>query len=164
MINLNNSKFWCVAIIVAIILFDLATKLLIVEILNLHEVIPVLPFFDILLVYNKGAAFSFLADAGGWQRIFLPAVSFIISAILFVWLWRSNNRHLFVVALSLIIGGAIGNGIDRVTQGQVVDFIGFHYNHYYFPPFNLADISISCGAGLLLLEAFLARKKTDKQG
>lgn len=107
----------------------------------------ILPFLSFTLVYNEGAAFGFLGDAGGWQRHFLAVFSAAVSVFLLGWLWRSHrNNALLSFALALILGGAIGNLIDRALHQHVVDFILLHYRHWHFPVFNIADIAITFGA------------------
>jgi signal peptidase II len=126
--------------------------------------IDILPVFKLTLLHNEGAAFSFLNDAGGWQRWFLVMVSASVSVVIAVWLYRIyREQKLLAYALCLILGGAIGNLIDRVVQGYVVDFLVFYYDVYYFPAFNIADSAISVGAGLLILDMLLEsrRKKAD---
>lgn len=120
------------------------------------ESIEVFAFFKLTLLHNEGAAFSFLDDAGGWQRWFLVAVSAGVSVFLVGWLWRIyREQQLLAWSLCLILGGALGNLIDRVLQGYVVDFLVFYYDVYYFPAFNIADTAISTGAGLLILDMIL---------
>lgn len=124
------------------------------------ESIEILPVFKLTLLHNEGAAFSFLDDAGGWQRWFLVAVSAGVSVFIAGWLWRIfREQKLLSWALCLILGGAIGNLIDRATQGYVVDFLVFYYDVYYFPAFNVADTAISTGAGLLILDMIVQYRK-----
>ena len=118
--------------------------------------IQILPFFKLTLLHNSGAAFSFLADAGGWQRSFLVLVSSAVSLFLAGWLFRVYRQQpLLSWALSLILGGAIGNLLDRAAQGYVVDFLVFYYDRFYFPAFNLADAAIFVGAVLLIVDMFI---------
>ena len=118
--------------------------------------IQILPFFKLTLLHNSGAAFSFLADAGGWQRSFLVLVSSVVSLFLAGWLFRVYRQQpLLSWALSLILGGAIGNLVDRAAQGYVVDFLVFYYDRFYFPAFNLADAAIFVGAVLLIVDMFI---------
>lgn len=119
------------------------------------SVVPVLPIFDFSLAHNTGAAFGFLAGMGGGQRYFFLSLAIIVSVVLvcFVRKLESHERHL-AVAYSLIIGGAIGNAVDRVVYGYVVDFIHFFYQNWHYPHFNIADIAIFIGATLLIFEAF----------
>ena len=121
--------------------------------------IEVTPFFNLLLVYNRGAAFSFLSNAAGWQRELFIAVA-LIAAVWIVYLLRKYPQQpLFCLALSLILGGAIGNVIDRVLYGAVVDFLDFHAYGWHWPAFNLADSAITCGAVLLVWESLRSNPK-----
>ncbi|MFT6309924.1 MAG: signal peptidase II [Porticoccus sp.] len=125
--------------------------------------VKVTDFFSLILAYNKGAAFSFLSDAGGWQRWFFTAVAVGVSAVLVVWIYRlKQHEKLLAIALALVLGGAIGNVYDRIMLGHVVDFILVHYQDNYFPAFNIADSAISVGAALLILDAFLQGKKSGE--
>jgi len=119
------------------------------------ESIEVLPVFKFTLLHNTGAAFSFLDDAGGWQRWLLGGISALISIVIAVWITRVDRRDwLLSLALALILGGAVGNLIDRVLLGYVVDFIVVHYREHNFPAFNIADSCISIGAALLIIDMF----------
>jgi signal peptidase II len=148
----------------AIVLDQLTKKIAEAELL-LHKPVAVFPSFNFTLMYNKGAAFSFLSEAGGWQRIFFVILSTAISIFLFFWLKqitgdeKQKNNQLIQIAIALILGGAIGNLIDRVLTGEVVDFIQVYYSTYYFPAFNIADSAITLGAGLLILDMFLEAKR-----
>ena len=126
------------------------------------ERLNILPFFDFILVYNTGAAFSFLADHGGWQRWFFVALSIIASIVIVVLLRRNSTKTLFCLSLSLILAGAIGNLIDRLLLGHVIDFLLFYWGDNYFPAFNLADCCITVGAALLILDEII-RIRQDKQ-
>ena len=118
--------------------------------------------FNFTLLHNAGAAFSFLSDAGGWQRWFLVAVSTLVSGAIVVWLYRiRSTEKLLALALALILGGAIGNLVDRALVGYVVDFIVVHYQHYYFPAFNVADSAITVGAMLLILDTLLKPREAS---
>lgn len=124
--------------------------------------IIVLPVFRLTLLHNEGAAFSFLDDAGGWQRWFLLAISIGVSLFIAGWLarvWR--EQKLLSISLCLILGGAIGNLIDRAMVGYVVDFLVFHWDSYYFPAFNIADTAISCGAVLLIIDMFFNHRPEE---
>ena len=124
----------------------------------MHEPVPVLPAFNLTLTYNTGAAFSFLAGAGGWQRWFVLGLGLVVSIGLIVWLGRlkPGDRWL-AAALALILAGAVGNLIDRILFGQVIDFIQLYYERWYFPVFNVADIAINIGAGLLVFDSLLSK-------
>lgn len=152
---------WLWLSVLAIIL-DQLTKYIAEAELLLHKPVAVIPdFFNFTLMYNKGAAFSILSDAGGWQRILLAGLSTVISIFLFFWLKQisndeqQKNNNILQIAIALILGGAIGNLIDRALTGEVVDFIQVYYATYYFPSFNIADSAITLGAGLLILDMFL---------
>ncbi len=143
---------WLSVIAVAL---DQASKLMIIASMKLYESIALLPGFNLVHVRNTGAAFSFLSDAGGWQRWFFAILALIISVVLTVWLARlKNNEVLLAIALSLVLGGAIGNLIDRVAYGYVVDFLDVYYQSWHWPAFNVADSAITLGVALMLLESF----------
>jgi signal peptidase II len=143
-----------------IIVFDQWTKQLAETHLTYNMPVEVLPVFDWTLRYNTGAAFSFLHDAGGWQRWFFSAIAISVSLALAVWIWRNRNEHrILSCGLSLVLGGAIGNLYDRLMHGHVVDFISVHWQDHYFPAFNIADSAITIGAGLLLLDSFLQARR-----
>lgn len=146
----------------AIIIADQLSKAWILARLALHDSFTVLPVLDILRTHNTGAAFSFLAGAGGWQRWFFTLLALGISAGIVWWLRRLDGRQQSVQALglALVLAGALGNAIDRLRFGYVVDFIGVHWNDAWFPAFNIADASITIGAGLLLLDALLEGRRS----
>ncbi|MEW8509102.1 MAG: signal peptidase II [Candidatus Thiodiazotropha sp.] len=145
-----------------VIVLDQLTKQLAESALTLYESVRVLPFFDLTLLYNKGAAFSFLSDQGGWQRWFFIVLAIVVCTVLVGWLWRLKREEQWVaVALSLIIGGAIGNVIDRILFGQVIDFLHFHYQQHYFPAFNIADSAITLGVMIMLYDAFVLAKRRE---
>ncbi len=138
----------------SVIVLDQVTKFLAETLLTFHQPVPVLPSFNLLLTYNTGAAFSFLAGAGGWQRWFFIGLGSLVSIGLIVWLRRLKPTETrLATALALILGGAIGNLIDRAWLGQVIDFIQLYYQHWYWPAFNLADSAITVGAALLVLDS-----------
>ncbi len=140
---------------VAVIALDQATKFLVTRFLDLYERVEVLPVLDFTLLHNTGAAFSLLAGASGWQRWFFIGLACAVSVLLILWIWRTpRGEKLLPLALSLILGGAVGNVIDRVAHGYVVDFIHAHWGDAYFPAFNVADSAITIGAALLILDAF----------
>jgi signal peptidase II len=138
------------ALSAVVVALDLATKAWITSAFRYGEVREVTPFFNLVLVHNKGAAFSFLADAGGWQRWFFMAITVAICAALIYMLRRNNGHRLLAAALALVLGGALGNLYDRVTLGHVVDFVQLHAAGYYWPAFNVADSAITVGVLLLL--------------
>jgi signal peptidase II len=146
-----------------VVIFDQATKALVIGTVKMQDAIELLPILDIVYLENTGAAFSILAQAGGWQRWFFITLALVVSVTLMVWLRRIRAEQiLLAVGLALILGGALGNVIDRVMHGYVVDFIYFHWKQHYFPAFNVADTAISIGAGCLLLDAF--RESGQKHG
>jgi len=140
----------------AVVILDQATKLWVVAVFEKYERLAVLPFFNLTLAHNEGAAFSFLAGAGGWQRWFFTAIAAVVSVVLIMWLRKlPKTDRLIAVALALILGGALGNLYDRVTLGYVVDFLDFYWQDYHFPAFNVADSAITVGAGLMILDMFI---------
>jgi len=141
-----------------IILLDQLSKLLITSHLAYLQSLTVLSVFDIALLHNAGAAFSFLSDAGGMQRWLFTAIAVIASVSITLVLKKNTNKPLFALALSLILGGALGNLIDRIHYGYVIDFLLFHWDEHYFPAFNLADSAITGGAILLIWESFMENK------
>ncbi|CAD5109039.1 signal peptidase II [Zestomonas carbonaria] len=146
-----------------VFVLDQATKLYFEGSLRLYQQIVVIPdYFSWTLAYNTGAAFSFLADADGWQRWFFALIAVVVSGVLVVWLKRLKQDETWLaIALALVLGGALGNLFDRVVYGHVIDFILVHWqNRWYFPAFNLADSAITVGAVMLALDMF----KTKKSG
>lgn len=137
----------------AVIVADHLTKWWVSATLDYREAVPVLPFFSLVLVHNTGAAFSFLADAGGWQRWFFIGVGAVATVILLHLLKKHANELRMPLALALVLGGALGNVIDRVLLGHVVDFLYFHYGRFTWPAFNVADAAISIGAVLMVWDA-----------
>jgi len=147
---------------VLVIVLDQATKTLAETLLVMHQPIPVLPSFNFMLTYNPGAAFSFLADSGGWQRWFFLGLGGAVSIGLIVWLHRLKpEEKRLALALALILGGAVGNLIDRAWLGQVIDFIQLYYDRWYWPAFNIADSAITLGAVLLVLESLWSKPPAD---
>ncbi|PLW67464.1 signal peptidase II [Pseudohalioglobus lutimaris] len=145
-----------------LVLLDQYTKGLASASLDYGRPVQVFSWFNLTLQYNTGAAFSFLSDAGGWQRWFFTGIAVVISGALTIWLFIApRGQWLLILSLSLILGGAIGNLWDRVVLGYVVDFISVHYRGWYFPAFNLADSAITVGAGCMLLDSFVHREKND---
>ena len=144
-----------VALAALVILIDQATKALVERAFDFGDVKPVTGFFNLVLTYNKGAAFSFLASASGWQAHFLTGIGIAASAFILYLLARHGHQRLFSFALALILGGAIGNVIDRLTYGHVIDFLDFHAAGWHWPAFNIADSAIVGGAMLLILDELL---------
>lgn len=137
---------------IGIVLADQLTKITIEQRFELGDVAPVTEFFNLVLAYNKGAAFSFLATASGWQQAFLITVALAVSAFILYLLARHGHQRLFALALAMILGGAVGNTIDRIAYGHVIDFLDFHAGGWQWPAFNLADSAIVGGAVLLIVD------------
>lgn len=147
-----------------VVVLDQLTKWFAETLLVIHEPVPVLAFFNLTLMYNPGAAFSFLADAGGWQRWFFLILSVVVSGILIIWMSRLKRHEIrLAVALALIVGGAIGNLIDRVLYGHVIDFIQLYYESWYWPAFNIADSAITVGAVLWIIESFVGAQPSRSE-
>ncbi|HEX7383975.1 MAG TPA: signal peptidase II [Burkholderiaceae bacterium] len=147
-------------IALAVVLLDQFTKTLIVGFFHLGDSRTVTPFFNVVRVHNSGAAFSFLAGASGWQRWFFVVLG-VAAAGFIVWmLARHAAQALFCSALALILGGAVGNVIDRLLHGHVVDFVQLHWRGWYFPAFNVADSAITVGAALLVVDELLRVRRT----
>lgn len=149
---------WYILAIVVIVL-DQISKHWVSAALTYGEPVVFTPFFNFTLLHNPGAAFSFLSDAGGWQRWFFTVVAAVVSVVLVIWLARVSEKRYEALALALILGGAIGNLYDRVVLGYVVDFIVVHYQDYYWPAFNIADSAITVGAALLILDMLFGKDK-----
>src|SRR5450755_2976761 len=143
------------AVSAAVIVLDLATKAWVSAAFALGDVREVTPFFNMVLMHNTGAAFSFLAQAGGWQRWFFTAITIVISAAILVMLRRQHGRGASL-GLALVLGGALGNLYDRLTLGHVVDFIQVHAAGYYWPAFNVADSAITVGVAILIWDSLRA--------
>lgn len=145
-------------LIVALVLADQLTKWLVVANMDLFQRINILPFFDLVHVRNYGAAFSFLSDQGGWQRWFFTVIAIAISAVI-AWLLRRQTRAMVIAnwSFALILGGAMGNLVDRIRLGYVVDFLDFYVGSYHWPAFNVADSAIVIGAGLMIYEGFFGK-------
>ncbi len=136
-----------------VVVLDQVSKQLIVSSFMLYEVLELLPLFNLTLAYNEGAAFSFLSDQPGWQRWFLSGVAAVATLVMILWL-RGLKQHerLSAIALALIVGGAVGNLIDRLLFGYVIDFLDFYIGQYHWPAFNVADSAISIGVAVMLYE------------
>jgi signal peptidase II len=152
---------WISVIVIAL---DQLTKLWIERTMVLGDGYSILPVLDIVRAHNTGAAFSFLADAGGWQRWAFSVLAVVVSIALVFWLRKLalTTHALLAAALALILGGAIGNVIDRIEHGYVVDFVHLHWGAAYFPAFNVADAAISIGAALVIVDAILEGRRSKR--
>lgn len=152
----RSTSLWpWLGIALAVILLDQITKTMIAGTMQLGDARRITSFFDIVRAHNRGAAFSFLSDASGWQRWFFIGLG-LAAAVFIVWMLKKHGgQRLFGWALALILGGALGNVIDRLLHGHVIDFVQVHWRSAYFPAFNVADSAISVGAGLLILDELL---------
>ncbi|HWS76127.1 MAG TPA: signal peptidase II [Quisquiliibacterium sp.] len=156
----NGFARW-VSLAVVVVLLDQLTKWLVTRSFSFAQRRPVIDgFFDLTLVYNKGAAFSFLAGAGGWQRWFFIGIGVAAALFILYLLWRHGSQRLFALGLALILGGAVGNVIDRVLHGHVVDFVLLHWRGLYWPAFNVADSAITVGAVLLVVDELLRVRRS----
>jgi len=144
----------------AIVAVDQLSKIAVERVFSYGDVHPVTGFFNLVLTYNKGAAFSFLAGASGWQKQFLTAVGILASLFILYLLARHGTQKLFSLALALILGGAVGNLIDRIAYGHVIDFLDFHWRGWHWPAFNVADSAIVGGAALLILDELLRVRRS----
>jgi signal peptidase II len=159
--DLGKRRWHWLLLSLAVVIADQVSKALVVRHLGEFEVRTLFPVLDITLMHNTGAAFSFLASASGWQRWFFIGLASAVCIALAFWLCRLRvqARRLLALALSLVLGGALGNVIDRIRLGSVVDFIHFHWHLAYFPAFNVADSAITVGAGCLLLDAYIDSRR-----
>jgi signal peptidase II len=146
----------------AVIALDFATKQMVLAGLRPGETVPILPVFTLVLAFNPGAAFSFLAGASGWQRWVFTAIA-VVASVVIVWLLRRGGSRIYCAGLALILGGALGNLWDRITLGQVVDFLLFHWREWSYPAFNVADSAITVGAALVIIDSFRARRGAEKE-
>ncbi|NPC54698.1 signal peptidase II [Caenimonas soli] len=163
MADRSNPGSWLpwLGLALAIIIADQFTKVLILGYYQLGDSTYVTSFFNVVRAHNTGAAFSFLAGASGWQRWFFTAIG-VAAAVFIIWMLRSHaGQRLFSFALACILGGAIGNVVDRLMHGYVVDFVQLHWRGWYFPAFNVADSAITVGAACLILDELLRVRKTN---
>lgn len=147
---------------ILVITLDQASKYWVESVLTPYKPMPIFPMLNITLAYNTGAAFSFLSGTGGWHRWFFAGFSLIVSVILMIWLWRTPIKdRLQALGVSLILGGAVGNLIDRGVNGYVVDFIDVYYKYHHFATFNLADSAICIGAAALILDLIFRKEQSS---
>ncbi|SRR5579883_227060 len=155
------SGIYWIWVSVVVFLLDYYSKSLALHTLKEYQPVVITPFFNFTLAYNKGAAFSFLNGASGWQTWFFGTLAVIVSVGILIWMFRNTFKQYWInIALALIIGGALGNLFDRIYYGCVTDFIQVHAGHLYWPVFNLADSAVCVGAVMLILDAFFKKKKT----
>jgi signal peptidase II len=155
----RNPLWLWLGLALLVLLLDQFTKVLVLRAFELGDSTPVASFFNLVRVHNHGAAFSFLAGAGGWQRWFFTGIG-VFAAIFMVWMLRSHpTQKLFCLAVALILGGAMGNVLDRLVHGYVVDFLDFYWGSWHFPAFNVADSGISAGAAMLILDEVLRMRR-----
>ena len=151
---------------VVIVIVDQLTKYIASASLEMFQPVAVMPMFNWTLMHNTGAAFSFLADAGGWQRWFFATIAVVVSVVIVLWLKRLEQHEKWhAIALALILGGAVGNVIDRIWLGYVVDFIQVYYQQWYWPAFNIADSAISIGVVMIIIDSlreYLSERKINK--
>jgi signal peptidase II len=159
--NLKRIVPW-LALAALLVLADQASKAAISSSLRFGEVREITPFFNLVLAHNRGAAFSFLSDAGGWQRVLFIGIAVAATAVIVVLLARHSSERLFSAGLTLILGGALGNLWDRVALGHVVDFLDFHAFGWHFWAFNIADSAITVGAALLILDGLRSAGAAQK--
>ncbi|MEC7121176.1 MAG: signal peptidase II [Pseudomonadota bacterium] len=158
-----GNAWWLLLTVLAVIL-DQWTKSLATTHLVYAQPVPVMPMLNWTLLHNYGAAFSFLSDAGGWQRHFFTILAVVVSSIFTLWLLRlPKHTTVLAIGIALILGGAIGNVIDRASLGYVVDFIHVYYNNSHFPAFNLADSAITLGVILMIFDTFFLEKHRIQQ-
>ena len=155
----ESVRWFCLS--AAVIVLDYVTKVAVLQSFAPGESRAVAPFFNLVLVFNKGAAFSFLATAQGWQTLFFAAIAVVASVVISFLIVRHRNKTLFCTGLALILGGALGNLYDRVAYGHVVDFLDFHAAGWHWPAFNVADSAITVGAGILIVESFFQKHSNE---
>jgi signal peptidase II len=159
----SRSVYWLL-ISTAVIALDQVTKLMIIENLTLYQRVQITPFFDLVRLHNTGAAFSFLANASGWQNWLFTGIAGIVSVGILYWLVTlpAKGRRVLAMGLALVLGGAIGNVIDRSFYGYVVDFILLHYQEWSYPAFNIADSAITCGVILILYDGVVLDRRRQR--
>ena len=147
---------------VVVIMLDQITKQIAANTLEMYQPVAVMPMFNWTLMHNTGAAFSFLSDEGGWQRWFFTTIAIIVSTVLIAWTSKLKADEKWqAIAFALILGGAIGNVIDRIIHGYVIDFIDVYYQQWHWPAFNIADSGIFVGVAVLIIESFRQHKREE---
>lgn len=154
---------------IVVIVIDQLTKYVASTSLIMHQPVAVMPMFNWTLMHNPGAAFSFLANESGWQRWFFAVIAIVVSVVIFLWIKRLEQHEKWqAIALALILGGALGNVIDRIWLGYVIDFIQVYYQQWYWPAFNIADSAISVGVVMIVIESIreyrIEKKQVNKNG
>ena len=160
----TRSVYWLL-LSTAVVALDQITKLMVIENMTLYQRVQITSFFDLVRLHNTGAAFSFLADASGWHNWLFTGIAFVVSIGILYWLVTlpSKGRRVLAIGLALVLGGAIGNVIDRSFYGYVVDFILFHYLEWSYPAFNIADSAITCGVVLILYDGVVLDRRRQRQ-
>ena len=159
----NSSALQWLWLSLAIVVLDLGSKFLASSMLNYNLPVSLLPIFDLRLLHNTGAAFSFLASEAGWQRWLFVAIAVFVSGLIVHWLRQTApQQKIQAFGYAAILGGALGNLFDRIVHGYVVDFLSFHYAGWYFPAFNIADVGITLGATALIVDALFLSKERSK--
>ena len=152
------------SIALIVLTLDLASKYWVESVLEFGQKIPLTSFFNLILTYNPGAAFSFLSEESGWQRWFLSGIAGSAALLIIFLLNKYKHEKLFCMSLSLILGGALGNLYDRITLGHVVDFLDFYIDSYHWPAFNIADSAIFIGAALMIYDSFQRKENAQDSG
>ena len=152
------------SIALIVLTLDLASKYWVESVLEFGQKIPLTSFFNLILTYNPGAAFSFLSEESGWQRWFLSGIAGSAALLIIFLLNKYQHEKLFCMSLSLILGGALGNLYDRITLGHVVDFLDFYIDSYHWPAFNIADSAIFIGAALMIYDSFQRKENAQDSG
>ena len=162
--NLGWRSVYWLLLSTAIVVLDQITKLLVIENMTLYQRVQITSFFDLVRLHNTGAAFSFLADASGWQNWLFTGIAVVVSIGILYWLVTlpAKDRRTLAMGLALVLGGAVGNVIDRSSYGYVVDFILLHYQEWSYPAFNIADSAITCGVILILYDGVVLDRRRQR--
>ncbi len=158
-------RFWWFGLAALVVVADQLTKSSVMSHLELYQRVRVMPFFDLVLLHNTGAAFSFLAGADGWQNRLFVGIAVVVSSALIWWIATlpRRGRNTLALGLALVLGGAVGNLIDRVAYGYVIDFLLFYYRDWSWPAFNIADSAISCGVALILFDSLVLERSRSRR-